>query len=155
MRVTRRDAVMMAGAALASASWYPILASVYPPPECLSDRCRAASLVVTVPFLIFPLVLGALLGGSEQQGGSRSWRAIKAVGAIATAGSATAGLVVYESFVDPPVDPANLSENVALLVLGWTVGVFLAYGLVGGGSRLARRFPRARAMPMASSLADY
>lgn len=97
------------------------------------------TLLLLGPIVFFPLLAGAVLGRLLHLGPSEQIpRALKALGALATAGVFTAWFVIGIAVEMPVGDPERVPFIVGGLVGFGAVGSLIAYGLVGAGSHLTR-----------------
>lgn len=98
------------------------------------------ALLLLGPIVVFPLLTGAVLKRFLHLGQREQIpRALKALGALATAGVLTAWFVIGIAVEMPVGDPERVPFIVGGLVGFGGVGSLVSYALVGAGSHLTRK----------------
>lgn len=122
-----------------SAAWSSLIHWGLPALGCEATDCIAAGWLLQAPYLVFPVVLGALLSMLRREPMALLSRTLKAAGAAVLVVAAAAGNFVYTTRLEPVRDLNDYGEEVGALYASVILGLPLAYVLIGLGSRIIRR----------------
>jgi hypothetical protein len=130
----RRTYLILPLAALLSIGWSAVVG--FSPSgetgEC-GTECEWMVWLIAVPALIFPLLVGVLVGLEGQR------RGVRLAASIATAGAAGAALAVGIFVTSRPDDPDRLFNTFAILIMG-LVAIPISYRLFVMANKLRLRW---------------